>query len=131
MSAQFVFRGRVLRISSPKSNGQQRPKTTTTTQAVENRPKIIDLNITGIYYGTLITRAAMKNIDKENNTTNDKRLGIIANELTLSGYNLPSRFIIDEQSRKFAIVISNDSRYDPAIPNGASIDLIFEWSFRE
>jgi hypothetical protein len=131
MSAQFNFCGRVLRISTPKPNGQQRSNKKPTTQVVENRSNAIDLKITGIYYGTLITRAAMTNIDKEDNITDDKRLGIIANELTISGYNLPSRFIIDEQSRKFAIVIANNSMIDPTIAVGASIDLLFEWSFRE
>jgi hypothetical protein len=100
-------------------------------QTVENRSNAIDLKITGIYYGTLITRAAMRNIYKEDNITDDKQLGIIAHELAISGYNLPSRFRIDEQSKKFTILVSNNSMYDITIADDVTIDLLFEWNFHE
>ncbi len=121
-----------LRISHCKPSHQQIPKKTTTTEPANSASDAVNLNITDIYYGTLITGAAMKNIYREeNNVIGPKTFGIIANSLFKFGYNLPTRFLIDEKNKKFAIIVSNNSMYENTIASGVCVDLEFEWNFRE
>jgi hypothetical protein len=90
------------------------------------------LNITEIYYGTLITRAPTGNIYQEyNNDNGPSQLGVIAHRLIKYGYNIPSRFVIDEKKKKFAIIVSKNSTHNNMIAVGVTIDLQFEWNFRE
>jgi hypothetical protein len=75
----------------------------------------------------------MRNIHKEyHNITNSlNEFGFIAHNLITTGYDIPTRFEINEKNKKFAIISTNNSTYDRMIPNGDHINLKFEWNFRE
>jgi len=131
-TSNFIFRGTLLRISHCKPSTQQASNKTVTKKLVDSTSGTVDWNITNIYYGTLITRAAMRNIYQEdNNVTHPNRFGVIAHSLIENGTNLSSRFVIDEKNKKFAIIISNSATYNNMIADGVSIDIQFEWNFRE
>lgn len=75
----------------------------------------------------------MRNISKDYNNIIDavNKFGFIAHNLITTGYDIPSRFEIDEKNKKFAIISTNNSTYNHKIPAGVDVDLKLEWNFRE
>jgi hypothetical protein len=98
--------------------------------ANEKKPTITSFNIADIYYGTLITGAAMRNIQRiKSIVANDDEFGIIAHHLM--NYDLKTSFslTIDTEKKKLGIVGDFDiSETFISEINGA---LAFEWNFQE
>jgi hypothetical protein len=102
----------------------------TTTASNSSEPTTTSVNIADIYYGTLITGPAMRNIQRINSiVANDHEFGIIAHHLM--NYDLKTSFNlnIDTEKKKLSIIGNFDVSETPFSDiRGA---LKFEWNFQE
>ncbi|CAF2105210.1 unnamed protein product [Rotaria magnacalcarata] len=130
-SKTFVFKGQQLHINHSHNKPLQQPKNTpitrTTTTTSDNISKSLNLTITDIHYGTLITGAAMRNIQTENSTvSNDSKCGIIAHRL-LTDKCINMNLNIDTDKKKIAII--GNFQLDHTDYSDSATTLKFEWNF--
>ncbi len=93
-------------------------------------PTTNKFKITDIYYGTLITGAAMRNIQRSNSlVSNNEEFGIIAHRLRNYECQTSFSLSIDTEKRRLAIIGEFDSFLETN--SVLSRALKFEWSFRE
>ncbi len=93
-------------------------------------PTTNKFKITDIYYGTLITGAAMRNIQRSNSlVSNNEEFGIIAHRLRNYECQTSFSLSIDTEKRRLAIIGEFDSSLET--DSALSGALKFEWSFRE
>lgn len=83
----------------------------------------INFNITNVHYGTFIMGASVNNII---DTDNADVFGLIAHRLINDEHNLRICLRIDQQDRKFAIIVSYESS---SRHHDSSTDIAFEWTF--
>lgn len=117
----FVFKGRSLKLARCKS--RQRTKTTILEQlAASNSSNVFNFDITNVYYGTFIMKAAMSKITGANSTHD---YGFIAHQLVNNNDNIRFSLRIDIQKREISITVScgSVSVFD------STINLAFTWPF--
>ncbi|CAF4541298.1 unnamed protein product, partial [Rotaria sp. Silwood2] len=125
----FVFNGKKLDIKSTNRSSQQPSNTLLTTTAIIDTATSINIKITDIHYGTLITGAAMKNIQTENSIVyNADQFGIIAHRLITDKCN-NFRLNIDTEKKKLTII----GALDPMMTDQfvINIQVKFQWNFRD
>lgn len=87
-------------------------------------------NITDIYYGTVITGAAMKNLQRTRSIiANDDKYGIIAHRLMNS--DVPTAIHLDIDINKSRIAIITTTNIFDGYANDISTKIKFEWNFQE
>ncbi len=95
------------------------------------KPTTANFKISDIHYGTLITGAAMRNIQRRNSiVSNNDEFGIIAHNLMNRDLHKTSfSFNIDTENKKLAII----GRFDlfEMFTSDLTKTLKFEWNFRE
>ena len=111
---------------------QQQSVTNPWTTITNHQPNAMNRNfqIADIYYGTLITGAAMKNLQRTRSiVANDDKYGIIAHRLMDSDYGTSFSLDIDTNKNKLNIIIRTTifDGYEKEI----STNLKFEWNFQE
>jgi hypothetical protein len=119
-----------LNISRVKLSSQKPIIIPPITTIINSPPTTIDFKITGIHYGTLITGAAMRNIQRRGSiVSNNDEFGIIANHLINDDYKTSFSFEIDTEKKKLAIIGEFDLVM--TIVSEVTGALKFEWNFRE
>lgn len=113
-----------------RSTAQQAKNLSTAPKMIASKPTSSSFNIADVYLGTLITGAAMKNIQKTKSiVSNDDRFGIVANHLKNYELSTSFSFQIDVEKKKLSIV----GAFDVAETSFLDISgkLKFEWNFQE
>ncbi len=119
-----------MNITPPKRSPQKPTILPPIVIGTNNTPTTNKFKITDIYYGTLITGAAMRNIQKSNSlVSNNEEFGIIAHRLRNYEYQTSFSLSIDTEKRRLAIIGEFDSFLETN--SVLSRALKFEWSFRE
>jgi hypothetical protein len=116
----------------PKQRPTQKPTIDLlTTIAFNSRePTTTNINIADIYYGTLITGPAMKNIQRINSiVANDHEFGIIAHHLMNYAFKTSFSLNIDSEKKKLSIIGNFD--VSETLFSDISGTLKFEWNFQE
>ncbi|CAF4924986.1 unnamed protein product [Rotaria sp. Silwood1] len=126
--SKFLFNNIQLRIDRPKEKRKdQHLVANNINRNLENvtKSKKIELNISEVHYGTLLTPEAMKNI--QTNSNYEFNFGLIAYPLIpTNNTETTIQFEIDQENRKFAFVLTDCSDYFDVWSH-----LKFEWSFRD
>ncbi|UJR07128.1 hypothetical protein I4U23_011416 [Adineta vaga] len=110
---RFKFRSRQLKIGNCRKSQPQ-----SKISVADQKSNVLSFNIGQVLYGTLIKGTTMNNITGVNSAI---EFGLIANSLVNNEENMRIRLQIDEQERKFSIIVS----YGEAL----SRHLTFEWAF--
>ncbi len=101
------------------------------TTTLNDKPTTANFKISDIHYGTLITGAAMRNIQRRNSiVSNNDELGIIAHNLMNRDLdNTSFTFNIDTANKTLAIIGEFD--LFEVFTSELTETLKFEWNFRE
>ncbi|CAF3656841.1 unnamed protein product [Rotaria sordida] len=128
-SVAFVFHGKKLDIKRINRSSQPPANTLPTMTRINSTPTSINFKITDIHYGTLITGAAMRNIQTGNSiVSNVDQFGIIAHRLIPDQCKI-FELNIDIDKKKLAI----SGKLDVILTSDITINtgLKFEWNFRD
>jgi hypothetical protein len=126
-SSSFFFHGHFLSINESKQTNQRKQitKPLDDVEVTENTYPISD-----IYYGTLLTGAAMRNIRSSKSiVSSSDNLGIIAHRFVGHQANITFKLEIDHEKKKVVLCGSVPPYFktDSLITS----DLTLEWGFRE
>ena len=133
---KFVLNGNELRINRPKPP-MSKSENTPHAQTLEQE-KLLPrrFSITDIYYGTLITGAAMRNIQNRSGIvcSNDE-FGVIGHPFQRNKMDVPFTITLDPEKRRIVLVgetvWSSKGTADSEKKTTITERLLFEWGFKE
>ena len=128
---KFVLMGNPLRFNRQTSKAPQSPNTQATQTLGEKNVSTVSYSISDIYYGTLITGAAMRNIHKRPSSivSSHDEFGVIGHSFSGTGINVPFTVTLDPKKRKIALV--GETTSNTAGVMDVTDRLSFEWRFSE
>lgn len=125
-------------IKRSNRSGSQAPITQSNTEVFKSLFPTTHFNIRDIYYGTLITGTAVRNIQRGNSTfSNNDEFGIIVHHLMTSERSFSFNLTIDIENKKLAITgtlemhDAFESEWPDSFMSDSTNALKFEWDFRE
>ena len=119
---RFVFKNRGLKINRCNKSRQQTKATVANQLPGAKASTTAYFDIFNVHYGTFIMGAAMNNITGINEA-ND--FGLVAHRLINNERNIRIHLRIDQQEKKFSILVS----YESLNMMDSTVTLTFEWTF--